>query len=168
MKILFLCFLGVVFCGLFVGLIGLFLPPTRSVSGTREIAAPQDRVWQIITGLAAQPTWRSDIASVDVTDTTPGKERWVELPRKGPPIQFLTESMTQKTAWKVRFSGPAEGIWCCHLEPISEQRTRIYVEESSIVQNYWARVLARLVFDPQAFLDGYLDQLSKAAAQNGG
>jgi uncharacterized membrane protein len=149
-------------------LIGLFLPAARSASGTREIAAPQDLVWQMITGLAAQPTWRSDLASVDVIDTTLGKERWVERPHKGPSIQFLTESMTQKTAWKVRFSGPAEGIWSCRLEPLSERRTRVYVEESSMVQNYWARVLARLVFDPQAFLDSYLDQLSKAAEQNVG
>ena len=168
MKILVFTAVGFVGLGLLWGAIGMLLPASRSAVGSREIEAPRARVWQILMEVAAQPAWRSQLDTVEVLDATPGRERWVERPRRGPVISFFTEVRKEPEEWTVRFAGPAEGRWTGKLVELPEGRTRVEVKETSTVSNPWARLLARLVFDPQAVLEGYLEALARAAEQGGG
>jgi uncharacterized protein YndB with AHSA1/START domain len=168
MKILLIASLALVVLGLLAGLAGLLLPVTRTASATREIAAPPEGVWRLITDVAAQPGWRPELAAVEVLDATPGRERWIERPRGGPAIRFQTERQVAPTEWTIVFSGPAEGRWTGRLEPLPDNRgTRLSVEEIASVRNPWMRLLARLVFDPQVFVDAYLRQVA-AEAEKGG
>ncbi len=167
MKILFFLLIGLGAIGLAVGVVGMMLPASRTAKAGREISAPRDQVWRLITDVAHQPTWRKDLAKVELIDATPGHERWVEHPHRGPSIAFSTESRIEPVEWVIRFSGPAEGRWSGRLESLTPQRTRLQVEETSTVSNPWARVLARLAFDPQAFMESYLDQLARTAEQGG-
>jgi hypothetical protein len=75
MKILIFTLLFLAGLGLSAGAIGLLPPASRKASGSREIAAPRERVWQLITDVAAQPDWRPDVVAVEVLDATPGRER---------------------------------------------------------------------------------------------
>jgi uncharacterized protein YndB with AHSA1/START domain len=163
MKILFLSLLAILAIVMLTGLVGMFLPATRTASAVREINAPPARVWRLLTDVAGQPAWRPNLSAVDVQDATPGRERWIERPKAGPAVRFQTEYQTHLTDWVIAFSGPAEGRWTGKLELLPGDRTRIRVEESSTVKNPWARVLARVAFDPQAFIQTYLDQLSRTA-----
>ncbi len=146
-----------------IGVAGLLLPATRLAAGTREIAASRPRIWSILTDLRAQPGWRSGIASVEVLDGTAGQERWIERPQRGPAIRFRTERMNPPAEWVVVFEGPARGQWTGRLEEMNDGRVRVRVEEVATVSNPWMRVLARLAFDPQAFVDRYLADLARAA-----
>jgi Polyketide cyclase / dehydrase and lipid transport len=163
MKTLLFALLGLVSLAALLGVIGSLLPATRNASAQREIAAPPAHVWSLLVAVDRQPSWRAELASVQVLDATPGRERWIEHPKQGPAIHFSTESQSAGTAWSLTFSGPAEGRWTGRLEHVSDNRTRILIEESATVANPWARLLAHLFFDPQAFVDTYLDQLSTAA-----
>lgn len=168
MKILLISVSALVSLGILAGLIGLLLPATRIASATREIAAQPERVWHIMTDIAAQPAWRPNVAAVELLDAAPGRERWIERPRSGPAIHFQTERQLAPTEWTITFSGPAEGHWTGGLEPMPEGRgTRLSVKETSSVQNPWTRLIARLAFDPQTFVDTYLDNLAAEAEKSG-
>jgi hypothetical protein len=167
MTILLFTLLAAVVVGIAAGLAGLLLPATRTASATREIAAPPERVWRLMTDLAAQPTWRPGVAAVEVLDATPGRERWIERPRSGPAIRFHTERQLAPTEWTIAFSGPAEGRWTGRLDPQPDGRgVLLKIEESSTVRNPWMRLVARLAFDPQAFVDAYLGQLAAEAEKS--
>jgi hypothetical protein len=146
-----------------VGVIGRFLPATRTASAQREVGAASSRVWAVMTDLAGQPAWRPDLEAVRVLDAAEGAERWVEQPRRGPAIEFRTTRKRAGAEWEFVFSGPAEGRWAGRLEPLSAGRTRVVVEEAVTVTNPWKRVPARLFFNPQAMAEGYLAQLAAAA-----
>mgnify|MGYP002789615019 CR=1 FL=1 len=163
MKVLLILACGVVGFVIAVGVAGLFLPATRSTTGTREIAAPAGRVWTLLTDFRAQPSWRQEIATVEVLDSEPGRERWIERPRRGPAIHFRTERQQAPFEWIVAFDGPATGQWTGRLEELPDGRVRVQVKEVATVSNPWMRVLARLAFDPQAFVDRYLADLARAA-----
>ena len=167
MKILLIALCALVSLGILAGLIGLLLPATRTASATREIAAPPDRVWRLMTDVAAQPAWRPNVAAVELLDAAPGRERWIERPRSGAAIHFRTERQLAPTEWTIAFSGPAEGRWTGSLEPMTDgSGTRLRVKESSSVKNPWTRVIAHLAFNPQVFVDTYLDNLAVEAEKS--
>lgn len=163
MKMFIFALVGLVSLATLLGVIGSLLPATRTASAQREIAAPPTRVWSLLLAIERQPSWRAELASVQMIDATPGRERWIEQPKKGPSIHFATECQAAGTAWSLSFSGPAEGRWTGRLEPLSDNRTRILIEESATIANPWARLFARLFFNPQVFVDTYIDQISAAA-----
>ena len=115
MKVLLILACGVVGLAIAVGVAGLFVPATRSTTGTREIAAPAGRVWALLTDLRAQPSWRQEIATVEVLDPAPGHERWIKRPRRGPPIHFRTERQQAPLEGIVAFDGPATVQWTGRL-----------------------------------------------------
>ena len=143
-----------------IGAIGCLLPATRTAIAQRDLGASPERVWRMLMAIERQPSWRSDLVSVEVLDGTPGRERWVERPKHGPAIHFATESQSTGASWTIVFSGPAEGRWMGRLERLSGNRTRIQIEESATVSNPWKRALAHVFFSPQVFVEKYLDELS--------
>ena len=151
---------GLVLVVLIAGIVGVMLPSTRTVRRTVEIPASPERVWTVLLRLQDQPAWRPDLASVTVHDTTRGKEHWTEQPRRGPSLTFRTTLLTD-TTWSLAYSGPADGTWTCRLESVATDRSQFHFEESSTVRNPYARVLARLFFDPDAFVDAYLAALER-------
>jgi hypothetical protein len=151
---------GLVLVVLVAGIIGGTLPATRTVRRTVEIPVSPERIWTVLLRLQDQPAWRGDLASVTVHDMTRGKEHWTEQPRRGPSLTFRTTQRTD-TTWSLAYSGPAAGTWTCRIERLAPDRSRFHFEESSTVGNPYARLLARLFFDPDAFVDAYLAALER-------
>lgn len=162
MKILLIVAASVLLLVILLGLAGLLLPGTRTARAERIIAAPPAAIWARWFDLAGQPKWRAGLASVKVLESSPGRERWVEQPHRGPAIRFETARRMEGVEWTLAFSGPAEGRWTGRLEPLPNGRTRLHVEETSTVANPWLRLMARLFFDPQVFLENYLKELAAA------
>lgn len=166
MKLLLVIVATLILLTLLSGLVGALLPATRTAAHAREIAAPPERVWRVLTDIAGQPAWRPELAAVEVLSSEKGRERWIERPRRGPEIRFSTQSRVEAREWIIIFSGPAEGSWRGRLEPLPHGRTRLQVEESATVRNPWLRLMARVAFDPQRFLKEHCDRLATAAEKS--
>jgi carbon monoxide dehydrogenase subunit G len=135
--------------------IGALMPATREGRAEARIAAPPDRVLAVIADLEAQADWRDGIAAVTRTATG-----WTETTARGEVITFTSEEMTA-TRIRLRFTSDAgyAGTWDATLTPDGDG-TRIAVTESASVPNPLARIVARIMFDPQAFANAYLAALA--------
>ncbi len=134
-------------------LTGGLLPATREGHAETVIAASPERLLAVIADVEAQPEWR-DVGSV--TRTSDG---WFEVTARGERISFFAEEMTTARV-RLRFSSDAgySGEWHALLQPAAEG-TRITVVERATVPSPLGRIIARLLFDPTAFANGYLAAL---------
>ncbi len=162
MKLLFIPAVAIGALALLPGLIGCFLPASRSATHTLIIATTPESIWTLWTTPSRQPEWRPGLTRVEVHDATPGAERWTEFPERGPALHFATVSQVPFQSWTLRFEGPASGTWTGSLEPLHAGSTRVHLVETTTTPNPWARVLSRLFFNPQEFLESYADQLQAA------
>lgn len=149
-----------------IGLAGLLLQPSQSATVERNIASRPESVWRVLTDVARQPEWRSELARVEVLDSTPGRERWKEQLRHGPTMEFKTTKQEPGTYWELSFFGSVEGRWKGRLEELPDGSTRIVVEESVSVHNPWMRVISRLFFNPGAIAEKYLADLAGAVERS--
>lgn len=148
--------LSLVALALLVGLvflIGALLPATREGRAATTIAAPPERVLAVIADVEAQPEWR------DVRSVTRTPEGWVEVTPRGERIAFVAEEMSVAQI-RLRFSSEAgyAGEWHAVLESAGGG-TRIAVLERATVPSPLGRIMARMMFDPEAFAIGYLSAL---------
>lgn len=133
-----------------VFLVGWLLPATREGRAEIIIAAPPQRVRNVIADVEAQTQWR-DVAAVTRTE-----DGWVEVTARGERIAFVVEEMGQQRI-RLGFSSDAgySGVWEAVLEDVPGG-TRMAVLEQATVPSPVGRILARLMFDPIDFAPTYL------------
>jgi hypothetical protein len=136
--------------------VGLSLPATRTGQAQRLLPAPPETVRALILDVEAQPIWRADIARVDRD-----AEGWVETHRSGESVRFRLEGTSPALRLSFISSRGYQGTWPGLLEA-EGSGTRLSVTEAATVPGPLSRLLARLVFDPEAFADRYLDELEAA------
>lgn len=153
MRILFLSLAVLLLLAGLMFLTGALLPATREGRAAITIAAPPERVLAVIADIEAQPQWR------DVRAVTRTPEGWVEITPRGERISFVAEEMTPARI-RLRFTSDAgyAGEWRAVLEPVAAG-TRIAVAERATIPSPLGRIIARLVFDPEAFAQRYLTAL---------
>ena len=141
-----------------VVLVGWLLPATREGRAEVVIDAPPERIVAVIANVEAQVAWRDGIASVDRT-----AEGWVEVTARGERINFVAEEMSEARI-RLRFESEAgySGSWEAVLTP-QAQGTQIAVLERAHIPSPLGRILARLLFNPQAFATKYLAALKARA-----
>jgi hypothetical protein len=153
MRILVLKVAALVLLVALVALIGWLLPATREGRAEVVISAPPDQILAVIADVEAQPEWR---AVGTVTRTADG---WEEVTARGERISFVAEEMT---AARIRLSFSSDagyaGEWEARLDPV-EGGTRISVVERATMPSPLGRIIARFMFDPDAFATMYLAAL---------
>ena len=134
-----------------VFLVGWILPATREGRAEVVIDAPPGRILAVIADVEAQVAWRDGIASVERT-----AEGWVEVTTRGERISFLAEEMSEARI-RLRFTSEAgySGSWEAVLTP-QVQGAQITVLERAEIPSPLGRILARLLFNPEAFATKYL------------
>jgi uncharacterized protein YndB with AHSA1/START domain len=134
--------------------VGSLLPVVREGQAETTIDAPPDRVLAVIAAVEDQPRWRSGVAAVERTP-----EGWVEVTERGERIVFVADEMTEARI-RLRFSSDAgyAGSWEAVLTP-EGQGTRIVATERAEIPSPLRRLVARLMFDPEAFATTYLREL---------
>lgn len=158
MKFLLILSLTLIGLAALVFVAGLFLPPTREGRAQIEIAAPPERVIAVITDVARQPEWRDGLASIEVD-----RDGWVETTTRGEVIRFAwAEREPLKLALTFRSDAGYHGAWQADLQP-QASGTRVTVVERATIDNPLGRLIARLMFDPQAFATRYLQALKTEA-----
>jgi hypothetical protein len=135
-------------------LIGWRLPPLREGRAEMMIAAPPERVLAVIADVETQPEWRQGIACITLTP-----EGWDEVTARGETIRFVAEEMSVERV-RLRFTSDRgyAGRWEAQLVP-EGGGTRISVVERAEIRSPIGRILARLMFDPEAFATTYLAEL---------
>ncbi|MBC2775631.1 SRPBCC family protein [Rhizobium sp. AQ_MP] len=154
MKIFLILSLSIIGLAALVFVAGLSLPPTREGRADMEVAAPPERVAAVITDVARQPEWRDGITTVEVEG-----DGWVETTTRGEVIRFAwTRREALTLALTFRSDAGYHGTWQADLQP-QATGTRVTVVERATIDNPLGRIIARLMFDPQAFAARYLQAL---------
>jgi hypothetical protein len=144
--------LGALVLGIFT--LGLALPATREGRAAALIAAPPDRVAAVILDVTAQGAWRSGLGRIEVTP-----EGWREVTARGETITFtLVDPGPARIVLAMASDRGWTGEWVATLAP-EGGGTRIVVTERATVRSPLARIIARLLFDPDAFAATYLAEL---------
>lgn len=137
-------------------MVGLLLPETRTGSAQRLMRATPDTILSVITDVAAQPNWRSDVRAIEAEG-----DAWVEVTRSGDRIRFeWTERTATTLALRFRSDRGVVGTWRARLVP-ETGGTRLAVEERASIRGPLGRLIAALLFDPNTFSERYLDELAQ-------
>ena len=146
---------------LVIAIIGAMLPRDHVATMATTVAAPPDSVWAALTDVAAYPSWRSDLKSVDVVSKAPLS--WREVRSQGS-MTLTAEAFEppRRMVARIRDEGqPFGGAWEYSVAPDSAGRTRVTITERGWVSNPIFRFVSRYVIGHYSTLDGYLRALSR-------
>lgn len=148
--------------------VGAALPVDHSVSVTGVVPAPPEKVFALITGIPAQPTWRRGLQSVEVLPAIDGKDHWRENLGHG---QFMTFTATRTAAPTLREvlldvpGAPYGGTWTYELSPAAGTATTLTITETGFIHPPLYRFMMAHVFGPTYNLSRYLTDIQTAAAK---
>jgi uncharacterized protein YndB with AHSA1/START domain len=156
MKKLLIAFGAIFFLIACIWIYGASLPANEKVAVSKEIKAPPDEIWAVMTDWAAQPEWRDDVKSVKVID----RQTFIEYPKRGPEIHFKVARLEPSRFLELTLTGPFSGTYQVTL---SEKDGITHVEEvySLHYPSPVGRILSKLFFDIEAFAEDYLSKLEQ-------
>lgn len=141
---------------------GMFAPRDHAVSLRARYARKPAEVWSVITDVAALPSWRSDLKSVERRADVDGKPVWIEHSRRGAlPLEVIEWDAPRKMVARIADEGgrlPFGGTWTWHLREVPNG-CELTLSENGFVRNVLFRVLAHFVFGYTRTLDGYMRAL---------
>jgi len=150
--------LGFVF--LFLGIVTLLIPATRTASRTVSLPAPREHVFAAVTRIEDQ-SWRPSVGSVRVLKADHGQEEWVEVSKDGHELLFKTIRKVEPELFEIEFSGSPSirGRWSGRFNEQAESETRVVFTETVRAGSLPSKVLGYLFFDLDATLDTYINDL---------
>lgn len=140
--------------------IGYTLPVAHTARRSVTLRATPPEVWAVITDVAAYPTWRSDIESVEVLAPVNGLQSWREKGRNDA-ITFAMVRADPPTRLVVRIADadlPFGGEWEYEITP-DGAGSRVVITERGEVYNPVFRFVSRFVMGHTATIDAYLRAL---------
>jgi uncharacterized protein YndB with AHSA1/START domain len=148
-----------------IALIGAMQPRDHVATMTATIAAPADTVWAALTDVAAYPTWRTGVKSVDVLSKAGAPLSWRETTGQGP-MTFSVESFEPPRRMVARIvdeGQPFGGAWEYVVSPdrTDAGKTRVTITERGWVSNPIFRFVSRFVMGHHGTLDTFLRALSR-------
>ena len=148
-----------------IALIGAMQPRDHVATMTATINAPADKVWAALTDVAAYPTWRSELKSVDVLSNPGAPLSWRENSSQGPMTLSveLFEPPRRMVARITDEGQPFGGAWEYVVAPDSADagKTRVTITERGWVSNPIFRFVSRFVMGHYGTLDAYLRALGR-------
>lgn len=161
-RILLYTIVGLVLLVAAVAGTGYILPVEHSVSGSLEVDAPPAEVFDVITGFARYPEWRTDVTRVEVTGERGAGQRIVEHGGAGV-IPYVVEAYGPATHLVTRIddaSLPFGGTWSYELRR-SGRGTVVTITEDGEVYNPIFRFMSKFVFGHTATIEQYLGDLER-------
>ena len=153
--------IGLIVLGAAVFVVGSFLPQNHMASRTAHLSQPPERVWAAITDVAAFPSWRSDVESVQQLAPQEGKPVWREISHRGNRITFAAETWEPPRHLVTRITDkdlPFGGSWDYVISPSGNGST-ITITENGEIYNRAFRVFSRFM-SKTATIDAYLAALA--------
>jgi uncharacterized protein YndB with AHSA1/START domain len=131
-----------------IAAIGWSLPVRHRASVARTYQASAASLFALITDVAAFPTWRSDVKSVETLPDENGHRRWRETTKNGPPLTFVVEQAVPDRLLVGRIADtnlPFGGSWTYELTPNGSGTTTLRITEDGEVYNPIFRFVSRFV-----------------------
>lgn len=153
-------------------LVGYSLPVKHRAQVTAPIAASPDQVFALITNVAAFPTWRTGVRSVEVLAPSDARPRWREVSKNGT-IPFVAESANPPTTLVTRIDSkslPFGGTWTYDVQPDSGGRSRLQITEDGEIYNPIFRFVSRFFIGYEGTLRQYVSDVERTlkSADGGG
>jgi uncharacterized membrane protein len=146
-----------------VTLAGMALPQNHVATRSARLSVPPDKVWAIVTDAPRYPSWRSDVASVEMlSGPDGGKISWREISPKGNKLSYeaTTAEVPAHFVTRIIDKGiPFGGSWDYRIAP-DGSGSRITITENGEVYNPIFRFVSRYVIGHTATLDKYLAALA--------
>lgn len=139
-----------------VFLIGLFLPATKEHVITAQFKASPESVFETVTNVQQQTSWRSDLKDIQLLSP----DKWTEIPKRGNPITFQVLSKIQNERFEIAIveTSGFHGQWIGTFEK-SVQGTKVEFKEVITVPNPFFRVISALFFDLDKTMELYMANL---------
>lgn len=155
----------VVVTGIFAVLIGRRLPERHTATVTRDVPAPLARVASIVRDIEAQPQWRTGLTRIVVAERPAGALRYVEHGSNGEIPFVFREVVPDREFTSVIDTDalPFGGEWTFTLTPLDSARTQLTIREDGVVRSALFRFVSTYMMGHTRTIDGYLDDLAKAA-----
>jgi hypothetical protein len=150
--------LGFVF--LFLGIVTLLIPATRTASRTASLPAARQHVFDTVARIEDQ-SWRPSVSSVQVLNSNVGHEEWVEISKDGHELYFKTINKVEPELFEIEFwsNSSIRGRWSGRFIEQAEHETRVEFTETVAAGSFPSKVLGYLFFDLEATLDTYISDL---------
>lgn len=145
-----------------VTIVGIALPQNHVAQRSAHLSVTPDKAWSAISDVAGYPTWRSDVASVEMLPSVGGKTAWREVSSKGNKLAFeaTTSDAPSHLVTLITDKGiPFGGSWDYRIVP-EGTGSRITITENGEVYNPIFRFVSRFVMGHTATLDSYLKALA--------
>ena len=142
--------------------IGYSLPVAHTAQRSATLRASPAEVWATITDVAAYPTWRSDVTSVEVLPPVNGLPAWREV-QNGDRITYNVTRSVAPVSMISRIADkglPFGGEWEYELAP-DGSGTRITITERGEVYNPVFRFVSRFVYGHSASIEQMLEALAR-------
>lgn len=163
LKILGFVAFALVGVGVAVWIYGASLPSELRADRTVTLDAPVQEVYRLVTDVARQPEWRSDVRTVTLQD---GGKRWTEETRQGIAVDFEEVERVPLQTYAIRFQSAQgfEGGWVGSFKSLSSGDTELKVVETVRTSSPIGRVIQRMLAPAGAHTDLYLKDLKQALA----
>jgi uncharacterized protein YndB with AHSA1/START domain len=146
---------------------GSRLPARHTASVSDTIAAPQQRVWDLITDVAKQPNWRTGLKAVTTHAPEGGVPCWTEV-QSSMTMPLCAEVSEAPTRRVVRISDPNlpfGGTWTYELAPLGANATKVTITEHGTTGPAIWRFFGHYVTGEDGQIKQYLADLKRAARQ---
>lgn len=141
--------------------VGALLPKAHVASRALRLPVPGKDVFLAITEVAALPSWRRDVKSVEWLPDRDGKRVYREVSDFGP-IEFAIERSEPDRLYVTRIvtpDSPFGGTWTFVITA-DGAGSHIAITEHGEVYNVLFRFLSRFVFGHTATMESYLKALA--------
>jgi Polyketide cyclase / dehydrase and lipid transport len=142
--------------------VGYTLPVKHRATVSATIAASPDQVYALITNVAAFPSWRSGVSTVEVLPSPDGKRRWREVSKNGT-IPFVIESESPPNRLVSRIDSkslPFGGTWTYDVQSDSG-RTKLQITENGEIYNPIFRLVSRFFIGYEGTIRQYLSDVER-------
>ncbi len=151
---------------------GATMPIDHSVSVTGTVGAPPAKVFGLITNIAAGPTWRPEVQSVEVLPKDNTRDAWIEDLGHGVKMKFLATTTVPvdpsgHALRQVKLDDPSYGgTWTYDLSAgPTPDSTTLKITEDGFIKPPIYRFMMAHVFGPTKNLDDYMKHIQAAATK---
>jgi hypothetical protein len=146
---------------------GSRVPGEHTVSVSDTVPASQQKVWGLITDVAAQPHWRTGLKAVSLLPPENGAPCWAEV-QSSMTMPLCADVREKPTKQVVRIADPKlpfGGTWTYVLEPAGENATKVTITEQGTTGPSMWRFVGHYVLGEDGSIKQYLGDLKRAATQ---
>jgi uncharacterized protein YndB with AHSA1/START domain len=160
MRVVAVLLAVVVGVGLLVVVVGYLLPVKHVAVVSASVPATPEQVWGALTDVAAYPTWRGDVTSVEMLPADSGRVAWREVGKNGA-ISYVVEQAEAPRRLVTRITDkslPFGGTWEYAVTP-DGAGSRVRITEQGEVYNPVFRFVSRFIMGHTATASAYLKAL---------